>query len=51
MQLNIVSTMSSWLAQVISIFSNQMTRMQPTHYLIGLSFCICVGFVLLRGRS
>ncbi len=51
MLLNIVSTMSSWLAQVFSIVSNQVTGMQPTQYMIGLTFCICVGYILLRRRN
>ena len=51
MLMNIASAMSSWLAQIFSIVSNQVTHMQPSQYLIGLTFCICVGYLLLRGRN
>ena len=51
MLLSIFSRASSWLSQVLSIIFRQMTHMQPTQYLIGLVFCICLGYVLLRGRN
>jgi len=51
MLISIVSKSSSWLAQIVSIFTRQITHLQPTQYMIGLAFCIVVGYVLLRGRN
>ncbi|MEO2034228.1 MAG: hypothetical protein ABGZ35_19300 [Planctomycetaceae bacterium] len=51
MLLSIVSSMSSWLSQILSIVGNQMTNMQPEQYMIGLAICISLGYVLLRGRN
>ena len=48
---SIVSRMSSWLSQILSIVGNQMTNMQPEQYMIGLTVCICLGYVLLRARN
>lgn len=47
----IISSMTSWLSQILSIVSNQMTNMQPEQYMIALAVCICVGYVLLRARN
>ena len=51
MLLSIVSRISSWLTQIVSIISNQMSFMHPEQYMIGLAVCICLGYVLLRARG
>lgn len=51
MQLSVVSSMSRWLSQIVTAISQQMTRMQPEQYAIGLVVCIGLGYVLLRSRD
>ena len=51
MLLSIFTSVSSWLTQLLSLLTRQITHMQPTQYMIGLGICICLGYVLLRGRD
>jgi hypothetical protein len=47
----IMSGLTTWLHQVSNILSREMAQLSPREYSIGLILCICIGFVLLRGRN
>lgn len=41
----------NWFVQVRTIIFRQVSHMSPQEYCIWLTLCICVGFVMLRGKS
>lgn len=51
MLITILSRISSWMSQMVYIVDNQFSRMQPEQYMVGLTVCICLGYLLLRDRN
>lgn len=51
MLLNITSSFFTWLSQLFTVISNNITRLQPSQYAVGLVVVICMGYMLLRGRD
>ncbi len=51
MLVDIMSSVTMWFSQVGNIIGRELSHMSPREYSIGLVLCICVGFVLLRGRN
>gem|GEM_PF-3267507 len=51
MLLTIISSVTAWISQVLTLVSRQITNMQPSQYAIGLVLVICLGYVMLRGRN
>lgn len=51
MLMTVSSAILTWLSQVQNIVTQQFSHLSPDEYCIGLVFCICIGFVLLRGRA
>jgi hypothetical protein len=51
MLLSVMSDFSRWIFQVQHIVSNRLNHMTPNDYTIMLVLTICIGYVLLKGRS
>lgn len=51
MLLSVMSDFSRWIFQVQNIVSNRLNHMTPNDYTIMLILTICIGYVLLKGRS
>lgn len=51
MLMTIVSSLTDWMQRVLGIVARQMSHLNPQEYCFGLVFCICIGFVLLRGKN
>ena len=51
MFLSIVDGFNRWLVQLKGVLQNQFDHLTPIEYCTMLFACICIGWVLLRGRS
>ena len=51
MLLSIVDGFSRWLAQLKGVLMNRFDHLTPTEYCTMLVACICIGWLLLRGRN
>ena len=51
MSLSIKGILYAWYHQVSHAIQNQYDHIDPQFYAIGLVLCICIGWVLLNGRT
>lgn len=51
MFISIVDGFSRWLAQLKNVLQSRFDHLTPTEYCTMLIVCICIGWLMLRGRS